>query len=902
MDTQDFSHLRKSLNLKSGSYDYYSLAGLEQEGQAQLDTLPYSIRILLEVMLRKCNGKEITRQDVANLASWTPRSASRPAMSFFPGRVLLQDLTGVPVIVDLASLRSAMSRLKGDPARINPTIPVDLVIDHSVQVDFFGTADALQRNTAREFERNRERYAFLKWAQKTFKDLRVVPPATGIVHQVNIEYLTRVVLTRTDSGHTLAFPDTLVGTDSHTTMVNGLGVVGWGVGGIEAIAGMLGLPLELLVPDVVGFKLTGKLPEGTTPTDLTLTITQMLRKKGVVDKFVEFCGPGLGNLAVADRAMIANMAPEYGATIAYFPVDEQTLDYLRLTGRSTEQIELVETYFRTQRLFHLENAPTPFYTDTLELDMASVVPSLAGPKRPQDRVPLTQVKANFQQALTTPILKGGYALAGEALLSSAEVKVDGASDRLENGSVVIAAITSCTNTSNPFTMVGAGLMAKKAVEKGLKIRPYVKTSFAPGSRVVTDYLERAGLMNYLDQLGFNLVGYGCTTCIGNSGPLPEGISEAVKKNSLVVAAVISGNRNFEGRVHPSVKANYLASPTLVMGYALAGNVNIDLTSEPLGAGKDGQPVYLRDIWPTNAEIQRIVYDTVKPELFSQNYSGVLNGSQEWNSIQVENSLLYPWEPDSTYIQEPPFYSGIGKNPGSYPAIQGARALAVFGDSITTDHISPAGSIPENTPAGKYLLSKGVQYRDFNSYGSRRGNDRVMVRGTFANTQLKNRLVPGVEGGFTRHMPNGEQMTIFDAAERYQQAGVPLVILAGKEYGTGSSRDWAAKGPLLLGVWAVIAESFERIHRSNLAGMGIYPLQFLPGENIETLGLTGRETFSITGMDAGIQPGMKLTVTAQADDGKVTTFQVIARLNTANEVEYIRNGGILQTALRMQTMG
>lgn len=896
MNTENFAHLRKTLVLKNSAVDYYSLPGLESEGLARLDTLPYSVRVLLEVAVRKCNGKEVTREDVTNLGHWAPTATTRPAMSFFPGRVLLQDLTGVPVVVDLASLRSAMAKLAGDPSRINPTIPVDLVIDHSIQVDFFGTSDALQRNVAREFERNRERYAFLKWAQKAFKDLRVVPPATGIVHQVNIEYLTRVVLTRQEGDRTLAIPDTLVGTDSHTTMVNGLGVVGWGVGGIEAIAGMLGQPLEMLVPDVIGVKLVGKLPEGTTPTDLTLTITQMLRKKGVVDKFVEFHGPGLVNLSVADRAMIANMSPEYGATLAYFPVDRQTLDYLRLTNRSPEQLELVENYFKTQGLFHLENAPTPTYTDTLELDMSTVVPSLAGPKRPQDRVPLTQVKANFENALSTPLLKGGYELSGSDRQRTAPVLKNGASDHLEHGSVVIAAITSCTNTSNPFALVGAALMAKKAVEKGMKIRPYVKTSFAPGSRVVTDYLEKSSLMEPLDQLGFNLVGYGCTTCIGNSGPLPEGISEAVKQNDLVVAAVISGNRNFEGRVHPSVKANYLASPALVMAYALAGTVNVDLTNEPLGAGADGQPVYLRDIWPSNAEIQKIIYDTINPDLFRQNYASVLVGSQEWNSIQVELSLLYPWDLDSTYIQEPPFFAGIGKNPGSYPSIQGARVLAVFGDSITTDHISPAGSIPENTPAGQYLLSKGVQYRDFNSYGARRGNDRVMVRGTFANTQLKNRLVPGVEGGFTIHHPDGEQMTIYEAAMKYKEEGVPLVILAGKEYGTGSSRDWAAKGPLLLGVWAVIAESFERIHRSNLAGMGIYPLQFLPGENVETLGLTGRETFAITGMDEGVKPGMKLTVTAKSENGKVTTFQVIARLNTENEVEYIRNGGILQTAL------
>ena len=895
MNTENFSHLRKTFSLKSGKYTYYSLNDLEREGLGQLDKLPFSIRVLLESVVRKCNGQDITRQDVANLANWSPNSTSRPAMSFFPGRVLLQDLTGVPVIVDLASLRSAIARLNGDPARINPTIPVDLVIDHSVQVDFFGP-DALKQNIILEFERNRERYTFLRWAQKSFKGLRVVPPATGIVHQVNLEFLAQVVLSRQEEGETVAFPDTLVGTDSHTTMSNGLGVAGWGVGGIEAIAAMLGQPIEMLIPDVVGVRLTGALPEGSTPTDLTLTITQMLRKKGVVDKFVEFFGPGLPNLTLADRAMIANMAPEYGATMAYFPVDEQTLEYLRLTGRSAEQIELVETYYKAQRLFHTEESPAPVYSDTLNLDLGTIVPSLAGPKRPQDRVPLPQVKANFEQALIAPKIMSGYELSPEQLSQSAEVRLNGKADTLEHGAVVIAAITSCTNTSNPTALVAAALLAQKAVQKGLKVRPYVKTSFAPGSRVVSEYLGLAGLTQPLAQLGFNLVGYGCTTCIGNSGPLPDGIAETVKDNNLVVAAVISGNRNFEGRVHPAVQANYLASPALVVAYALAGNVKVDISREPLGTGADGQPVYLRDVWPTNAEIQRVIYQYVRPELFSENYKGVFNGDEEWKTIQTDDSLLYTWDPDSTYIQEPPFYSGIGKNPGSYQAIQAARALAVFGDSITTDHISPAGSIPLNTPAGKYLLAQGIPYKDFNSYGSRRGNDRVMVRGTFANTRLKNRLVPEVEGGFTIHLPDGEQMTIYDAAMRYKSEGTPLIILAGKEYGTGSSRDWAAKGPLLLGVWAVIAESFERIHRSNLAGMGIYPLQYMPGENLETLGLTGHELFSITGMESGIKPGMHLTVTAKANDGKVTPFEVIARLNTENEVGYIRNGGILQTAL------
>ena len=896
MSTENFSHLRQALQLKGGTYSYYSLPGLEKEGLAKLSRLPYSIRVLLEAVVRKCNGREITRQNVANLGSWAAKAGpeGRPAMSFYPGRVLLQDLTGVAVVVDLASLRSAMARMGGDPARINPTIPVDLVIDHSVQVDFFGQ-DAMKRNVTLEFERNQERYAFLRWAQRSFKDLRVVPPATGICHQVNLEYLANGVLTRQLDGQTVAYPDSLVGTDSHTTMINGLGVVGWGVGGIEAIAAMLGQPLEMLVPDVIGFKLTGKLPEGVTPTDLTLTITQMLRKKGVVDKFVEFYGPGLAQLSLADRAMIANMAPEYGATVGYFPVDEQTLEYLRLTSRPAAVIELVEAYYKAQGMFRTAESPDPEFTDTLELDLGSVVPSLAGPKRPQDRVPLAQVKANFSAALTTPKVKAGFELAESDLARSAEVTVDGVREKLEHGSVVIAAITSCTNTSNPTALVAAGLVAKKAVEKGLSVRKTVKTSLAPGSRVVTEYLTRSGLTGPLAQLGFNLVGYGCTTCIGNSGPLPEGISETVKANKLVVSAVISGNRNFEGRVHPSVQANYLASPALVVAYALAGSTNLDLTTQPLGTGSDGQPVYLRDLWPTSAEIQQLIYSTVTPELFRQNYAEVFDGGEEWNSIQTAEGVLYDWQPESTYIQEPPFFAEVGQQKEA-AAIRSARALALFGDSITTDHISPAGSIPLNSPAGKYLQAHGVAFKDFNSYGSRRGNDRVMARGTFANTQLKNRLVPGVEGGYTVHIPSGEQLAIYDAAMKYKEEGVPLIILAGKEYGTGSSRDWAAKGPMLQGVRAVIAESFERIHRSNLAGMGVLPLQFMPGENVESLGLTGRETFEISGMEGGLQPGMTLSVTATADGGKQTHFKVIARLNTVNEVDYMRNGGILQTAL------
>jgi aconitate hydratase len=884
---------KDTLITKSGKYSIYRLDKLQG---AQIDRLPFSIRILLESVLRKQDGQRVTEKDVRNLAGWQPK-AERPSMPFFPGRVVMQDFTGVPVVVDLTAMRSALTRLGGDPDQINPVVPVDLVIDHSVQVDYFGSPDALEKNADLEFQRNRERYVFLHWARRAFRNLRVVPPATGIVHQVNLEYLASGVLTKDENGETVAYPDTLVGTDSHTTMINGLGVVGWGVGGIEAISVMVGEPIEMLVPDVIGFKLTGALPEGTTPTDLTLTITQMLRKKGVVEKFVEFFGPGLSSLSLSDRAMIANMSPENGATITFFPVDTATLDYMRLTGRSEELVELVEAYCKAQHLFRTDATPDPQYTDVLELDLSTVQPSLAGPKRPQDRVPLKQVKENFEKALTQPKTERGYALSNADLDNTASVKTDGHAEKIGHGAVVIAAITSCTNTSNPTVMIGAGLVAKKAVEKGLQVKSYVKTSLAPGSRVVTDYLEKAGLLEPLAKLGFDLVGYGCTTCIGNSGPLPEPVVDAINEGNLVATAVLSGNRNFEGRVSPNTLANYLASPPLVVSYALAGTIDIDLDKEPLGTGKNGQPVYLRDIWPTSAEIQQTIMTSVRPEMFRKNYSEVFDANETWNRIQSGESMLYEWNSDSTYIQEPPYFLEMTITPPSASApIQNARVLALLGDSVTTDHISPAGSIPVKSPAGQYLLEHGVTVAEFNQYGSRRGNDRVMTRGTFANIRLKNLLLAGVEGGYTMHLPGGDQMSIFDAAMEYKKEGVPLIVIAGKEYGTGSSRDWAAKGTILLGVKAVIAESFERIHRSNLVGMGVLPLVFKPGENAKSLGLTGKEVYTIEGTENIDRPNKEITVRAKREDGSEVVFQTISRIDTPIELEYYRNGGILHTVL------
>jgi aconitate hydratase len=894
---QDYFNSRDTLKTSHDDYTIYRLDKLERNGLTHLDRLPFSIRIMLEAVLRQCNDKEITRQDVINLAGWTPRPTERPGLPYQPARVVMQDFTGVPAVVDLAAMRAAMARMGGDPKKINPLVPVDLVIDHSVQVDFFASPDALARNADLEFQRNKERYVFLHWGQNAFENFRVVPPATGIIHQVNLEYLASVVAAKKQDGLHLAFPDTLVGTDSHTTMINGLGVLGWGVGGIEAEAAMLGQPIDLVTPDVIGFKLYGHLPEGITATDLTLTVTQMLRKKGVVEKFVEFYGPGLAHMSLPDRATIANMAPEYGATIGFFPVDDETLRYLRLTSRSPEVVERVERYCKEQGLFHTADTPDPEYTETLELDLGTVEPSLAGPKRPQDRVPMSELKRAFKTALTTPVKERGFELEPSNVDQKAMMGTNGGSVEMGHGSVVIAAITSCTNTSNPSVMIGAGLVAKKAAERGMKVKPYVKTSLAPGSRVVTDYLQKAGLLDSLAELGFNVVGYGCTTCIGNSGPLPGEVVKAITSADLVAAAVLSGNRNFEGRVHPYVRANYLASPPLVVAYALAGTVDIDLAHDPIGMDKDDQPVYLKDIWPSTQEISQTISQAVMPEMFEQKYANVFTGNDTWNAIHAGESELYDWDPDSTYIQEPPFFVGLSREVPHVEEIHGARVLALLGDSITTDHISPAGAIPADGPAGKYLIEHGVNVRDFNSFGSRRGNDRVMTRGTFGNIRIKNRLVPGVEGSLTVHMPDGEQMSIFDAAMKYREEGVPLLVLAGKEYGTGSSRDWAAKGTLLLGVKAVIAESYERIHRSNLIGMGVLPLQFKPGENIETLGLTGKEIFHIQNLNDDLLPQSEVTVRAEKEDGSSVVFQAVVRLNTPMEVEYYRNGGILHTVLR-----
>ena len=892
----DFFNARDVLRVGEKEYVIYRLDALEKAGLTDLKKLPYSIRVVLEAALRQCNDKEITQTDVKNIAAWTPKNL-RPGIPFLPARVIMQDFTGVPAVVDLAAMRSAVARLGGDPKKINPLVPVDLVIDHSVQVDFFATGDALRRNTEVEFQRNGERYEFLKWGQKAFSNFRVVPPMTGIVHQVNLEYLADVVMTKQDGDETLAFPDTLVGTDSHTTMINGLGVVGWGVGGIEAEAVMLGQPMDMLLPDVIGFKLYGKLREGVTATDLVLTVTQMLRNKGVVDKFVEFFGDGLNGMSLTDRATIANMAPEYGATIGYFPVDAETLRYMRLTGRSEDVVARTEAYMRLQGLFREESAPDPEFTDTLELDLASVVPSLAGPKRPQDRVALSDMKTAFQSALTAPVKERGYELSPEALSREATFGTNGGTQKMKHGAVVIAAITSCTNTSNPSVLLAAGLVAKKAIEKGLNVKPYVKTSLAPGSRVVTEYLQQAGLIDPLSKLGFNVIAYGCTTCIGNSGPLPGEVAKAVTGSDLVAAAVLSGNRNFEGRVHPLVKANYLASPPLVVAYALAGTVDIDMNNESLGIGSDGQPVYLKDLWPTQQEINEAIAASVKAEMFKEKYSDVFSGSEIWQAIEVKEGDLFEWSEESTYIHHPPYFQSLTLNVPAIEDIKGARVLGVFGDSITTDHISPAGNIATNSPAGLFLQERGVQPKDFNQYGTRRGNDLAMARGTFANIRLKNLMVAPKEGNWTKHQPSGEEMSIFDAAMKYMAEDIPTVVLAGKEYGTGSSRDWAAKGPMLQGVKAVIAESFERIHRSNLVGMGILPLKFVEGQNVESLGLTGEEVFDIEGLSDTMIPKAVVRVRATKPDGSVLEFNVIALMNTEVEVNYYRNGGILHTVLR-----
>ena len=874
---------RDKLNVGAQTFDIHRLEFLEKQGVADLAKLPFSLRILLENLLRCEDGRFFHAEDIQALARWRP-GAPEKEIAFMPARVLLQDFTGVPAIVDLATMREAVVKMGGNPKRINPLFPAELVIDHSVQVDNFGNVNAFGLNAELEFQRNVERYAFLRWGQTAFQNFKVVPPDTGICHQVNLEYLARVVCAVPFGTRKEAYPDSVVGTDSHTTMVNSLRVFGWGVGGIEAEAAMLGQPSSMLIPEVIGFRLHGRLSEGATATDLVLTVTEMLRKKGVVGKFVEFYGSGLSSLSVPDRATIANMAPEYGATMGFFPVDSETLAYLQFTARSSEQIALVEAYCKEQMLFRTDGTPTPLFNDTLELDLGTVEPTVAGPKRPQDRVPLRQAKSSFTKVVEgTPV-------------KIVPVRNNGDAFNLSSGAVVIAAITSCTNTSNPSLMIGAGLLAKKAVERGLHVKPWVKTSLAPGSKVVTDYLQAAGLTQYLDKLNFHLVGYGCTTCIGNSGPLPESIGTAIKENNLIAVAVLSGNRNFEGRIHPMVRANYLASPPLVVAYSLAGRMDLDLTTEPLGSDTAGKPVYLKDIWPSPQEIETTVRAAVSTSQFKKQYGQVYEGDTRWKSMPIPQGDIYKWDPKSTYIKMPPFFEKMPKAPLALADIRGARVLAILGDSVTTDHISPAGSIPVDSPAGKYLIAKGVKPHEFNSYGARRGNHEVMMRGTFANIRLRNQLAPGTEGGWTLYLPGGEKMSIYDAAVKYREAGVPLVVIAGKEYGSGSSRDWAAKGTRLLGVRAVIAESYERIHRSNLVGMGALPLEFTPGENRESLGLTGHEIFEIEGV-ASLAPKKAITVRAKSDDGKTKTFAAIARADTPEEVTYYHHGGILQYVLR-----
>ena len=881
---------RKELQVGNQSYDIFRLDRLEKAGFKDVSRLPVSLKVLLENLLRQEDNHHVHKADIEALASWKPTAKPEKEIAFMPARVLMQDLTGVPAVVDLAAMREAMKQLGGDPKKINPLVPVDLVIDHSVQVDYFGTPEAFQKNSKIEFERNAERYAFLRWGQRAFDNFRLIPPDTGICHQVNLEYLAQVVFRAQQDGVTLAYPDTVVGTDSHTPMINGLGVVGWGVGGIEAEAALLGQPIIMLIPEVIGFKLHGKLPEGATATDLVLTVVQMLRKKGVVEKFVEFYGSGLSSLSLADRATIGNMGPEYGATVGYFPIDQETLKYLHLTGRDPDHIKLVESYAKEQGMFRTDDSPDPLFTDTLELDLGTVVPSLAGPRRPQDRVPLTESKKAFKESLPS-LMKGGGA--GKKM----PVQLNGDRFELDHGSVVISAITSCTNTSNPSVLIGAGLLAKKAAEKGLTRKPWVKTSLAPGSKVVTEYLRDSGLLGELEKTGFHLVGYGCTTCIGNSGPLPEPIQNAVQEGNLVAVAVLSGNRNFEGRIHASVRGNYLASPPLVVAYALAGTMDIDLYNEPLGKDSRGNPVFLKDIWPTPQEVQEVMNRSVRAEMFKKEYSRATEGDEQWKKMPVPEGELFAWDPQSTYVREAPYFENMSKTPVEPGDITGARALALLGDSVTTDHISPAGSIERNGPAARYLTNNDVLPKDYNQYGARRGNHEVMMRGTFANIRLKNMLAPGTEGGVSVHLPDKKQMSIYDAAMQYQKEGVPLVVIAGKEYGSGSSRDWAAKGPRLLGVKAVIAESYERIHRSNLIGMGILPLQFKPGENLTSLGLTGFEKFDVSGVSAGLKLRQSLTVKATADDGKAKEFGVICRIDTPAELDYYRHGGILEFVLR-----
>ena len=881
---------RKILETAGGEVYIHRLRALEDAGIGHVPQLPMSIKVLLEAALRHQDGYQVRQADVEGLAGWNAASPAQTA------RVVLQDFTGVPSLVDLAALRSAVARMGGDPRRIEPQIPADLVVDHSVQVDRFAHADALRVNSEFEFERNRERYEFLRWGANAFERFRVVPPATGIVHQVNLEYLAKGVVRSEVDGETTAFPDSLVGTDSHTTMINGLGVLGWGVGGIEAEAVMLGQPIFMLTPEVIGFRLHGTLPEGATATDLALTVTQMLRAKGVVGKFVEFYGTGLSSISLADRATIANMAPEYGATMGFFPVDAETLRYMSATGRSPEEVDLLERYTKEQGLFRTDDSSEPAFTDRTDLDLSTIAPSLAGPKRPQDRVTLADMKEGFESSLSGPVASGGFSLDDSLRNQTSTVEMN---DRGEigHGAVVIAAITSCTNTSNPSVMVAAGLVARRAVEMGLKVPAHVKTSLAPGSRVVTEYLDAAGLTGCLEKLGFHTVGYGCTTCIGNSGPLPDPVIAAIEKGSLVAASVLSGNRNFEGRVNPHVKANYLASPPLVVAYAIAGRVDVDLATEPLGTDGEGREVHLRDLWPSQREISDTIEKAVRPEMYQRQYANVFAGNDTWNATSGQDEDLYGWSPDSTYVQEPPFFLDLSTETDPVRDIAGARVLAVLGDSVTTDHISPAGSIAVDSPAGSYLISNGVQPGDFNSYGSRRGNHEVLVRGTFANIRIRNALAPGTEGGVTTHLPSGEQMSIYDASMAYGEAGTPLVVLAGKEYGTGSSRDWAAKGPSLLGIRAVIAESYERIHRSNLVGMGVLPLQFKDGDGADSLGLTGHEVFDVTGIGDGLEPLQDAEVIARTEDGNEIRFRATVRIDTPVEIDYYRNGGILQTVLR-----
>jgi|TARA_R110001606_G_scaffold29681_6_gene92321 aconitate hydratase len=886
----DSLNIRRSLDIDGEKYDYYSIPEAEKAGLGDVSRLPFSLKVLLENLLRHEDGRTVTSEDVSALAGWLKDRKADREIAYRPARVLMQDFTGVPAVVDLAAMRDAMVALGGDPEKINPLAQCDLVIDHSVMVDKFGTAASFGQNVELEMERNGERYAFLRWGQKAFNNFRVVPPGTGICHQVNLEYLAQTVWTTKDqNGAEVAYPDTLVGTDSHTTMVNGLAVLGWGVGGIEAEAVMLGQPISMLIPEVVGFKLTGKLKEGTTATDLVLTVTQMLRAQGVVGKFVEFYGPGIAELGLADRATISNMAPEYGATCGFFPIDAETINYLNFTARDPKRVKLVEAYAKAQGMWRDNDTPDPEFTATLELDISTVEPSLAGPKRPQDRVLLSDAANSFKGSLPE--------LAGENANLDVQVDVAGTDYKIGHGNVIIAAITSCTNTSNPSVMLAAGLVARNALKKGLTVKPWVKTSLAPGSKVVTDYLEKAGLQDDLDALGFNLVGYGCTTCIGNSGPVDPHIADAIAEGELVACSVLSGNRNFEGRVSPQAKANYLASPPLVVAYAIAGSLHVDVTKDSLGTDTDGNPVYLKDIWPSNAEVQQTVKDAVARDMFQHQYADVFSGDANWQSIETAEGQTYSWDISSTYVQHPPYFDGMQKEPGAFEDIAGARILALLGDSVTTDHISPAGAIKADGPAGEYLTSHQVSPKDFNSYGSRRGNDQVMTRGTFANIRLRNEVAPGTEGGVTRHMPDGTQMWIFDAAEKYRAEGTPLVVFAGKEYGTGSSRDWAAKGTLLLGIKAVIAESFERIHRSNLVGMGILPLQFPEGVTRKTLNLDGSEVVDLTGIEDGITPGMSVRCNITRTDGSSQSIDLLCRIDTLDEVEYYRHDGILQYVLR-----